>query len=440
MTDTACPNCGKPVRPGASFCGSCGHIISSTPSPGAQASPPLSARSVCPHCGKPVRPGAKFCPSCGKAIAPAEVQPAAQPPADQAPPPTPQIVSIPPKDASTPSPVHDQPPVPVRGPGMPAPPPAPPGDKKPQGFSRKYGLWIILTLALCFIVTISLVLLYKYDPLGLGFNPTSTGTVTPTVKASLTFTPTPTKLTDTPVPSATEIPSVTPTESATIAILTAAAQTLEAGLTQTSQTTTTPNIETPSPTETNLPVPSPTETGTPTTMPTLAIEDDFSGDLQANWISWGEPPPQIQNNELELTSANPGNSGVTSRSVIRLASGVTIQFTALVQESDPQNVILFDWDAGEYQRQPNDPPGTLHVQIGDGAQTFLISGTSFTCPNPLSDVRPHLYQIKVDQGLRVSFWVDGNRVCEKFEPSLQGGGHISFSGNGRIDDVKVTTP
>ncbi len=170
------------------------------------------------------------------------------------------------------------------------------------------------------------------------------------------------------------------------------------------------------------------------------MEDDFSGELQVNWITWGESPPQIQNNELELTSASPGNSGVTSQPVIRIASGVTLQFMAQVQEPDPQNVILFNWDAGETQRLPNDPPGAVHVQIGDGTQLFVISGTSFTCPNPMSDTRPHLYEIKVDEGLRVSFWVDGNRVCEKYEPSLQGDGHISFSGNGKIDDVKVTAP
>jgi uncharacterized Zn finger protein (UPF0148 family) len=49
MTTTSCPNCGKPLRPGARFCGNCGHTIPATPS--AQAgTPPSPARNAVSQC------------------------------------------------------------------------------------------------------------------------------------------------------------------------------------------------------------------------------------------------------------------------------------------------------------------------------------------------------------------------------------------------------
>jgi len=69
MTAT-CPNCGKPLRTGAKFCGSCGFEITSQKPEESQAQILASNQSsdVCPHCGKSVRQGAKFCNSCGKSI------------------------------------------------------------------------------------------------------------------------------------------------------------------------------------------------------------------------------------------------------------------------------------------------------------------------------------------------------------------------------------
>lgn len=53
-----CPHCGRPVRPGARFCASCGQ--SAIVAPGSQTTP-----STCPQCGYPMRSGAKFCSRCG---------------------------------------------------------------------------------------------------------------------------------------------------------------------------------------------------------------------------------------------------------------------------------------------------------------------------------------------------------------------------------------
>lgn len=82
MVMSSCPHCGKPVRPGTRFCGNCGNAVNIPAArPTASASKSSDAAAEigsdeslqagwlpCPHCGKPVRPGAKFCHSCGQAI------------------------------------------------------------------------------------------------------------------------------------------------------------------------------------------------------------------------------------------------------------------------------------------------------------------------------------------------------------------------------------
>jgi len=85
MVMSSCPHCGKPVRPGTRFCGNCGNAVNipaARPTASTSQSSDVAAEIgsdeslqsglfPCPHCGKPVRPGAKFCHSCGQAI-PAE--------------------------------------------------------------------------------------------------------------------------------------------------------------------------------------------------------------------------------------------------------------------------------------------------------------------------------------------------------------------------------
>mgnify|MGYP001420769529 CR=1 FL=1 len=61
---TACPSCGKFVKPGAKFCGSCGARM------GERASPPPAAPPSpgCPRCGAAIVAGKKFCGSCGQKL------------------------------------------------------------------------------------------------------------------------------------------------------------------------------------------------------------------------------------------------------------------------------------------------------------------------------------------------------------------------------------
>jgi len=71
----ACPKCGNSLRPGARFCGACGHTLAVQPVP-AMPTPPAPAGSApapqartpdyCPDCGRPLRPGARFCGGCGR--------------------------------------------------------------------------------------------------------------------------------------------------------------------------------------------------------------------------------------------------------------------------------------------------------------------------------------------------------------------------------------
>ena len=76
MATTSCPNCGKPLRPGARFCGNCGHTIPATPAAQVGVPPAGPATIACPQCGKPVRVGAKFCSNCGKVLQAESASPA----------------------------------------------------------------------------------------------------------------------------------------------------------------------------------------------------------------------------------------------------------------------------------------------------------------------------------------------------------------------------
>lgn len=68
MTAT-CTNCGQPIRPGARFCGKCGHVQTAASPPQLQAQPQTQAQTppppVCINCQQPLRGGSRFCARCG---------------------------------------------------------------------------------------------------------------------------------------------------------------------------------------------------------------------------------------------------------------------------------------------------------------------------------------------------------------------------------------
>ena len=51
-----CPECEKPLKPGAKFCPECGAAVK-------------PAKTACPGCGASVAEGVKFCPECGQRMA-----------------------------------------------------------------------------------------------------------------------------------------------------------------------------------------------------------------------------------------------------------------------------------------------------------------------------------------------------------------------------------
>ena len=59
-----CPHCGASLKPGVSFCGSCGGNLKNGVHK-KDSSQTLPAMKVCPQCGSPVREGSPFCSSCG---------------------------------------------------------------------------------------------------------------------------------------------------------------------------------------------------------------------------------------------------------------------------------------------------------------------------------------------------------------------------------------
>jgi len=88
-----CPKCGKEIRGGGKFCGSCGHRLTShsqqpesppipdevqeTPEPSAEITPhpqdeippaPAKGEINCPYCAQPIREGVQFCAHCGKKL------------------------------------------------------------------------------------------------------------------------------------------------------------------------------------------------------------------------------------------------------------------------------------------------------------------------------------------------------------------------------------
>lgn len=75
LVQATCPRCGHGLRPGARFCGSCGHTMDvqppalpviSPPGQPAIASPAVEQAGYCPDCGRPLRSGARFCGDCGR--------------------------------------------------------------------------------------------------------------------------------------------------------------------------------------------------------------------------------------------------------------------------------------------------------------------------------------------------------------------------------------
>lgn len=406
-----CPNCGRPIRPGAKFCGYCKAELSKAVQPNEQAKPaPAEASAAapaeekaCPHCGKPVRASTRFCPSCGKAVA--------QPPT----PPTPS--PLPP-----PSPVSPGKPA-AKAQGKPSPLRSAWFDRLRQ-LPRQVVILVSIAIGVCCLTGV-LIAIAVFDLFGSKvapvptFPPTSVGTASPIV-------------TSTVVPSVTPTFTETPTPSPTLTLL-------------------------PATTETSLPPTTPAALTTPgeTGVPSLRVlfEENFNTGLDPRkWFLWGQLPAQQSgdsNPALLLSGETEGAAGVTVQTPITLSTGLVIVFNVKVDVAGAQNVILFNWDPVEVMRQPNRPTGPLLLKIGNGWVRFEIKrveprGTIAGCELPLGDTQYHNYQIKIGDKLTAALVMDGIEVCSLPDTILANPadptGRISFSGRGLVDDLRVTVP
>lgn len=438
MSSTTCPNCGKPLRPGAKFCGNCGAILPV----GAAARPPDAVvpaapdNAACPHCGKPVRVGARFCANCGQAIGSDEFPTLVESPVVKE---TiaPAANAVRTEEAASPSQPHradaatPAPAVPAEK-GPPAPAPARP--------ARRGGLAVALILLL--LVGCGLLLGGGYilsDRMGwisLGNEPTQTSLVsteaTPTTTAAAataTLSPTMT-LTAIPVilPTVSPITSVTVTQTAVI----------------------TGGVGTPTATLALAAVPEITSTaaitGAISLEPQLLFEDTFDTALSDNWLAWGDNRPRIDRGPgdrwLYLTAEDPGEAGVTSRTGWQVynAPGTTLEFEGALDTSYARSVMLFDWDPDKTKRGPEyTEPGLVRLEIRGDQVALLTPLTQERCDVSIDAFEKHTYLLKFNEGQGVALFVDGNPTpCNiPFLGLAPVPGAISFSGMGWVTRVEV---
>lgn len=401
MTAT-CPNCGKPVRPGAKFCGNCRTDLS-------------SASPLCPHCNSPVRPGAKFCPSCGKTIT-ATSSPAAPPPAPA---------------------LGPTAPTPVAGPTVKAPPPAtkpaaPPTRRASQPVtlpvekgqaSKGSARWLVIGIPVilaCCAITFVVAFFFRKDLSLLVFKPVSTNTLPP--------------------PSATILPSETPF------IPPASDTPLPPALTGTPTATHLPPVLTPTFTATPLPSLTPTETPTATVEAlspglTTIISETFGTGSQWNtdWELWGAQVVVGQHAAMRLGDETLGGSGILSLVDVTLSTGLAISFK--VDTITDTNTLIFDWLPNETEPKPRSGPGLIHVEIGKDVTVKMGAADLPDClPYALAEPGFHSLQLEIVQENAIVVTVDNFEVCTFRAPSYpatSGVGKIAFSGVGLLDDIWV---
>ena len=409
---TKCPNCKRPLRPGARFCGFCGTTITLA-GPGAPTPPPAKATPapaggpVCPYCKAPLRPGVRFCANCGKPLpgqspVAAPVSPAAQAPGRATPPPV-------------------------------APPPQPPAMARPPAIPKKrsrgrFVIYFGLLTLLCLVIAIPTAFVgkkYIAEVLGL-----------------ITDTPAPMDtpaFTDTPAPTQTTTETVLPTTTETFVV---------------TNTVTLVPTDTPTNTVTITPTPiPPTVTNTPTPATPL-LRDDFSDQNAQNWDEWGEgaliditsgTDPAMQLNTTSLISG--GASSIVD--TISLVPGLEISFTALVNypastsstASAPQ--LRFAWSPGI--AAPWETSEDLGVEIIisplEVRITIYKADRAIISEIHILTATENTYRVEVKDDGSLEFYLNDDQICENLSvpipPYTLSGGRIHFSGNGLVDDVLV---
>ncbi|MBN2548149.1 MAG: zinc ribbon domain-containing protein [Anaerolineales bacterium] len=414
MATVNCPKCNSPLRPGAKFCGNCGHVLAAGPAQAQPAVPQAGVGgSVCPHCGKPVRPEAKFCASCGKSIVPAPVAATPAPPVAAAPKPTPAIPAA--KPAVAPQQPAVAPPTPSR------PLQAASAAKAPAA-KAKGKKWVLPVVIVALLAVCAVGLAGGYyvfgekigDPLGLF------GGKTPTVSAvapSQTAAPKATEK-----PGETQAPTLAPSPTQTVA-----------------------------PTNTAAPTEEPTATAT-LTLPTalvLLFEENFNGDirnLKPNWEVWGNPRPKIvpgfEDSFLEVGAVTFGNddAGIYSKNLFLLNPGTTIEFAARLLEAYPKLPLVFDWDPAPSIIEPDYRKGVIHIELTNEGIVIETPLTNNKCQFNLNSQEAHTFRIVAREKQALDLYVDNSAEPNCPIPDIGIApveGRIYLSGTGRVSYLKV---
>ncbi len=428
MATISCPTCGKPLRPGARFCGSCGATIppaEDTPihneaeqaAPDNASSPGVQAQTfACPYCGKPARVGAKFCNYCGKEITPrsslsSDLQVGTQGNAV-----TTANAGIPARSAG---------PIPAK----------PAASVKPNAHPRRKSILPIFALGLGLLCIFGSLAGYLYLQDPFSWRQTS-ATVSVAIAPSATMKSEPTQ-TATNLPTEGLYPSSTPdlaTDSPTPELLPTDTATLTPAITVTLSITSVMPL-------TGTIVPKP---GAPPEM--ILLEDEFSETLSTYWKAWGEPRPTLRqgfgDSWLELKAADkPTQAGVTCRTEVSNAPGTMIEFLAQLTPGYPQYRLYLDWDPLQYDRGPNNTSSTIiHLEVQKNLVLVQAPAANHSCQVDLDGTIQHRYILRFITDKIVELYVD-----EGIQPrcSVDMGikpvpGRISFTGNGWVTRILVT--
>jgi len=432
MTQTSCPKCEKPIRPGAKFCGHCGETVSSAAAGAQQQAPPNG--SPCPHCSKPVRKGAKFCSHCGNGI---DQESASPIPPIGAPPPPPSHQAVPSPEPSaeqlapTQASAGAQPAVPPTKPGGAAapttprtPPPAvppPPAVVPPARKSRILPVVVILAVVLCAALVVGG--FFFRDQITAMFGPQGITTSPTTIAIAAT---------DTELPP--EPTTIDPTNTL-------------------SPTDTVPPEETATPEETPPTINSPEATSTqgegPPQPPNgYLLEETFDGIIATNWNPWGVPRPNIErgfiDKFLNLVAQNSTSSGISSKADFPIIPGLEIHFAARQIPTLSQYKMYFDLDRAQISREANgNEVGLLQLEIQKDKMTWMASNTDEPCEALSDGTKVHNYRIVVLEGSGIALYLDNNLepVCEFPNLGLDPlSGRLSFRGMGSLSSVYVLAP
>jgi hypothetical protein len=208
----------------------------------------------------------------------------------------------------------------------------------------------------------------------------------------------------------------------------------------TATATPSPTLETEvvlTPSLTTTPAPTQTELPSITPGPVIIIEEQFEGELRDSWNVWGIPEPQIVSGftrYLEL-DAPPGDAGVTTIAQFDLRE-VEIRYEAALLVDTPNNLLSLDWDPVELTRKPGDPPGFLHLDLGNGRLLLTVSAQTI-CDLRLPEAVAQT--VVISTGIdTISLTINDETICPPTTVDyITGDGRLSISGGGRVDGVLI---